>query len=262
MTEPLENLILSIELPLAIVTLNRPAKMNALNRATLTDLVAAFAHLRGLVGLRAIILTGAGDKAFAAGADIAELATLDAVAGHALSQRGNEVFQAIAEFPIPIIAALNGMALGGGLELAMACTLRLAAEHAKLGQPEVKLGLIPGYGGTQRLARLIGSGPALELILAGDPISATEALRVGLVNHVLPAAELLPAAEALARRIAANAPLAVSFCLEAVRQGLDMSLAQGLAHEASLFGLVCSTGDMKEGTRAFLDKRPARFEGK
>lgn len=262
MTEPLENLTLEVGLPLATVTLNRPAKMNALNRATLVELAQVFTHLRTVAGLRVIILTGAGDKAFAAGADIAELATLDAVSGHALSQQGNQVFQTIAEFPLPVIAALNGMALGGGLELAMACTLRLAAEHAKLGQPEVKLGLIPGYGGTQRLARLVGSGPALELILGGDPIAAGEALRLGLINHVVPAGELMPAAEALARRIAANAPLAVSFCLEAVRQGADMSLDQGLALEASLFGLVCSTADMKEGTRAFLEKRAARFEGK
>lgn len=262
MTEPLENLSLKIELPLATITLNRPSKMNALNRATLAELEGVLHHLREVEGLRAIVLTGAGEKAFAAGADIQELAALDAVAAHALSQRGNEVFQALANMPVPVIAALNGVALGGGLELALACTLRLAAEHARLGQPEVKLGLIPGYGGTQRLARLIGSGPALEIILSGEPISATEALRLGLVNRVLPAADLLPAAEALARRIAANAPLAVSFCLEAVREGLNASLEQGLALEASLFGLVCSTADMKEGTRAFLEKRAAHFEGK
>ncbi|MGH9518929.1 MAG: enoyl-CoA hydratase/isomerase family protein [Terriglobales bacterium] len=262
MIEPLENLRLKVELPLATITLNRPSKKNALNRATLAELEAVLHHLRGLEGVRALILTGAGEKAFAAGADIQELASLDAVAAHALSQRGNAIFQLLADMPIPVIAALNGVALGGGLELALACTIRLAAEHARLGQPEVKLGLIPGYGGTQRLARLIGSGPALEIILSGEPVSAAEALRVGLVNRVLPAVELLPAAETLARRIAANAPLAVSFCLEAVRQGLNASLEQGLALEASLFGLVCSTTDMKEGTRAFLEKRAAQFEGK
>lgn len=256
------NLELSLALPLATLRLNRPAKLNALNAATLAELGQALEFLRGLDGLRAVILTGAGEKAFAAGADIAELAALDAAAGRETSRRGNAVLRALETFPVPVIAAINGFALGGGLELALACAIRLAAEHAKLGQPEVKLGLIPGYGGTQRLARLVGRGAALEMILAGDPITASEALRVGLVNRVVPAAELLPAAEALAQRIAANAPLAVGFCLEAVRQGGDMDIESGLALEAALFGLSCSTADMKEGTRAFLEKRAPRFEGK
>jgi enoyl-CoA hydratase len=259
---PLQNVVLTVELPLARVTLSRPAKLNALNRATLEELSRVFGHLRGLEGLRAVILTGAGEKAFAAGADIAEIAALDPLAARGFSQAGNDLFRLIELFPVPVVCAINGFALGGGCELAMACTLRLASENAHLGQPEVKLGLIPGYGGTQRLARLIGRGPALEMLLAGDPISAAEALRLGLVNHVVPQAELLPAAEALARKIAANAPRAVEFCLEAVRRGLDMGLEEGLALEANLFALSCSTEDMKEGTRAFLEKRAPRFHGR
>src|SRR6185312_3191344 len=195
---PLENVTLTTEWPLARVTINRPAKLNALNRATLDELSRVFEHLRGAAELRAVILTGAGGKAFAAGADISEIAALDALAARRFSQAGNDLFRAI-----------DGFALGGGCELAMACTLRIASDNAWLGQPEVKLGLIPGYGGTQRLARLIGRGPALEILLAGDPVNAAEALRLGLVNHVVPPPDLLPTAEALARKIAANAPRAV-----------------------------------------------------
>lgn len=252
----------ALELPLARVTIDRAAKLNALNLATLAELRLAFDHLRQVQGLRVVILTGAGEKAFVAGADIAEIGALDAVAAREFSQRGNQLFLDIERFPLPVIAAVNGFALGGGLELAMACTLRIAGENAKLGQPEVKLGLIPGYGGTQRLARLIGAGPALELILAGDPIPAAEAHRLGLVNRVVPQAGLSAAADELAVKIAANAPLAVQFCLQAVRLGADMSLEQGLALESSLFALSCATEDMKEGTRAFLEKRAPRFEGR
>jgi len=258
----LATLQLDIQLPLARITLNRPDKLNALNRALLAELRQAFGHLRGLHGLRCVVLTGAGPKAFAAGADIAEIGALDAVAAHAFSQAGNDLFRQIENFPVPVLCAINGFALGGGLELAMACALRFASENAWLGQPEVKLGLIPGYGGTQRLARLVGTGPALEMILAGDPVSAADALRLGLVTRVLPAAELLPAIEDLGRKIAANAPLAVQYALHAVRQGAEMPIEQGLALEASLFALSCSTADMQEGTRAFLEKRAAKFEGR
>jgi len=259
---PLENVTLTTEWPLARVTINRPAKLNALNRATLDELSRVFEHLRGAAELRAVILTGAGGKAFAAGADISEIAALDALAARRFSQAGNDLFRAIELFPVPVLCAVNRFALGGGCELAMACTLRIASDNAWLGQPEVKLGLIPGYGGTQRLARLIGRGPALEILLAGDPVNAAEALRLGLVNHVVPPPDLLPTAEALARKIAANAPRAVEFCLEAVRRGLDMSIEEGLAFEANLFALSCSTQDMKEGTCAFLEKRAPQFHGR
>lgn len=257
-----QNIQVETDGPLGRVTLSRPEKLNALNLATLTELDQGFEQLRQQAGLRVVVLTGAGEKAFAAGADISELAGLGAVEARAFSQRGNDLFRQIERFPLPVIAALNGLALGGGLELAMACTLRVAAEHAKLGQPEVKLGLIPGYGGTQRLARLIGPGPALQMVLSGEPIASGDALRLGLVNQVVPAPELAGAATAMAGKIAANAPLAVQFALQAVREGSQMSLEQGLALEASLFALSCSTEDMKEGTRAFLEKRAPRFTGR
>jgi enoyl-CoA hydratase len=258
----MENLRVESDGVIARVTLDRPAKLNALNLATLAELQRTFAELRGVPELRVVILTGAGEKAFAAGADVSELAALDAVRGREVSHAGNEVFLDIERFPHPVIAAINGFALGGGLELAMACTIRIASDNAKLGQPEVKLGLTPGYGGTQRLARLIGQGRALELILSGDPVSAQEAYRLGLVNRVVAPAELAAAATELATKIAANAPLAVTYCLEAVRRGAEMSLDEGLALEASLFALSCATEDMKEGTGAFLAKRPAVFKGR
>lgn len=258
----LETIRLQLEPPLARITLQRPEKLNALNRALLGDLGLALDFCRQQPELRVLILTGAGEKAFAAGADIGEIAALSPVEARAFSQAGNALFRALESFPLPVLGAINGFALGGGLELAMACTLRLASEDAKLGQPEVKLGLIPGYGGTQRLARQVGSGPALQMLLSGEPISAAEALRLGLVNAVLPPAELLSATEALARKIAAQAPLAVRYCLEAVRQGAEMGLEQGLALEASLFALCCASEDMKEGTRAFLEKRAPQFHGR
>lgn len=256
-----ENILLELTPPIARLVINRPGKLNALNAATLNDLEAALEQLRDEAGLRAIVLTGAGEKAFVAGADIEELAALDPLAAAAMSRRGNDLFARIADFPVPIIAAINGFALGGGLELALACSIRLAAESARMGQPEVKLGLIPGYGGTQRLARLVGTGRALEMILTGDPITAPEALRIGLVNAVVPAAELAAAAEKLARRIAANGAVAVRLAQQAVRQGTEMGLESALALESSLFALACTSADMKEGTRAFLEKRPPRFTG-
>jgi enoyl-CoA hydratase len=246
---------------LARVTVHRPEKLNALNRRVVEELDSCFAALQEDLEVRAVILTGAGEKAFVAGADIAELAELTALSGREMSLRGQQVFNRIENLGKPVIAAVNGYALGGGCELAMACTLRLAAEHARFGQPEVKLGLIPGYGGTQRLARLVGKGRAHEIILTGEPLSAAEAYRIGLVHQVVPAEELLPAAEALARKIMANAPLAVKFALEAVNHGMEMTQQEGQFLEATLFGLCSTTADMKEGTRAFLEKRPAQFTG-
>jgi enoyl-CoA hydratase len=246
---------------IGFVTINRPEKLNALNHTVMTELFDCFQALQKDASVRVVILTGSGAKAFVAGADIGELAALDGAGGEATSQFGQQVFSLIEDLGKPVIAAINGFALGGGCELAMACTLRLAAETARLGQPEVKLGLIPGYGGSQRLPRLIGKCHALELILTGEPITAPEAYRLGLVNQVVPAAELLPAAEKLAQKIIANAPLAVKFALEAVHHGMEMPLAEGQSLEAALFGLCCATTDMKEGTRAFLEKRPAKFSG-
>lgn len=246
----------------AWVTISRAEKRNALSRGVLEALGETFEHLQSDSELRAVVLTGAGEKAFAAGADIGELATLDPLQARALSHATDRLFLTLERFPVPVIAAINGYALGGGLELAMACPLRLAAEHAQLGQPEVKLGLIPGYGGTQRLPRLIGTQAALAMILTGEPISAGEALRLGLVLQVVPGAELKSAAATLAARIAAQAPLAVQFALQAVRAASASSLEEGLELESSLFALCCATQDMKEGTRAFLDKRAPEFRGR
>lgn len=256
------NVKLEIKPPLARITIDRPEKMNALNLATIAELEQAFATVAAEAAVRAVVVTGAGEKAFVAGADIGELAALDPIAGREYGRRGQALFRAIELSPKPVIAAINGHALGGGLELALACSFRIAAEHAKLGQPEVKLGLIPGYGGTQRLPRLIGAGRALEMLLTGEPITAPAALACGLVNAIVPAAELLSRAETLAAKAAANAPLAVRLCLEAVRRGLEMNLEEGLYLESSLFALCCGSADMKEGTRAFVEKRAARFEGR
>ena len=209
-----------------------------------------------------VILTGAGEKAFVGGADINELAVQTPVEGKEMSVHGQKILDLIEHLGKPVIAAVNGYALGGGCELALACTIRIASENARLGQPEVKLGLIPGYAGTQRLPRLVGRGRALEMVLSGEPVSAAEAYRIGLVNQVVPAQDLIAAAEKLAQKILANAPLAVKFALEAVNHGLEMTQAEGQFLEANLFGLCCTTADMKEGTRAFLEKRPARFIGK
>jgi enoyl-CoA hydratase len=244
------------------VTVSRPEKLNALNHKVIEDLLACFQALEKDDEVRAVILTGAGEKAFVAGADINELTLQSPVEGKEYSLRGQKLLALIENLGKPVIAAINGYALGGGCELALACTLRLASESARLGQPEVKLGIIPGYAGTQRLPRLVGKGRALEMILSGEPVTAQEAYRIGLVNQVVPAPELMAAAEKLAQKIMANAPLAVKFALEAVNHGLEMSEAEGQFLEATLFGLCCTTADMKEGTRAFLEKRPAKFVGK
>jgi len=256
-----ENLLTEKSGAAVRVTVNRPEKLNALNAQVIAELERCFQTLREDREVRAVILTGAGEKAFVAGADIGEIASLTPLEAREFAQRGQKVFDQIENLGKPVIAAVNGYALGGGCELAMACTLRIASENARFGQPETKLGLIPGYGGTQRLARLLGKGRALELLASGEPISAQEAYRVGLVNQVVPAKDLIPACEALAGKIVANAPLAVKFVLEAVNRGMEMPLAEGLALEASLFGLCCATEDMKEGTQAFLDKRSPKFTG-
>jgi enoyl-CoA hydratase len=226
------------------------------------ELRAAFTDIREDASLRAAILTGTGEKAFVAGADIHELAQQDAVQGKIFAQRGQAVLDLIENLGKPVIACINGFALGGGCELALACTMRLASENAKLGQPEVKLGIIPGYGGSQRLPRLVGKGVAMQIVLSGEMISAQEALRVGLVNEVTAPADLIPRAEAIAQKILANAPLAVQYAMEAVNKGMEMTLAEGLFLEASLFAVCCSTEDKKEGTTAFLEKRTAQFQGK
>jgi enoyl-CoA hydratase len=257
-----ENILFEIREPLAIITLNRPKVLNALNRATFSELETAFTELAASDSIRAILITGSGEKAFAAGADIQELTHLSATEGQQLSARGQRVFDLIENCGKPVIACINGFALGGGCELAMACTLRLASETAKLGQPEVKLGLLPGYGGSQRLPRLIGKGAALKLLLTGEIISAAEAYRLGLVDEVLPSAELLPRAEKLALTIAANAPLAVRHTLAAVHAGYDIPLRQALDLEAAFFGLCCASEDKAEGTKAFLEKRSAVWKGR
>lgn len=257
-----ENLLFEKRDYIGRVTFNRPKLLNALNWRTVDELDAVFSEAKNDADIRVLILTGAGDKAFVAGADINELAQLTPSTGRAASLRGQGVFRKLETLGKPSIAAINGFALGGGCELALACSIRLASRTAKLGQPEVKLGIISGYGGTQRLARLCGKGMAHELCLTGEMISADEALRIGLVNHVYEPADLLPAAEAMAKKIASTAPLAVQFAMEAIERGIEMPQEEGLFLEASLFGLSCATSDMREGTRAFLEKRPPRFEAK
>jgi enoyl-CoA hydratase len=257
-----ENLLLEKKNSIAYVTVNRPKVLNALNLATMEELRAAFHDIKNDDGIRVVILTGSGEKAFVAGADIGELAKQDAVMGKKYAHRGQSVLNLIENLGKPVIACINGFALGGGCELALACTMRLASENAKLGQPEVKLGIIPGYGGSQRLPRLVGKGLAMQHILAGEMITAQEAHRIGLVNEVTAAADLIPRAEAIATKIIANAPLAVQYAMEAVNKGMEMTLAEGLFLEASLFGVCCATEDKKEGTAAFLEKRPAAFKGK
>jgi enoyl-CoA hydratase len=257
-----ENILLELRESFAVVTLNRPKVLNALNRATLGELDAAFDELTANDTVRAVLLTGAGEKAFAAGADIQELAAVSAVEGQELALRGQRIFTKIENLGKPVIACINGFALGGGCELAMSATLRLASETARLGQPEVKLGLIPGYGGTQRLPRLVGKGAALKLILTGEMISTAEALRIGLVDEVVPAAELLARGIQLAQAIGGVAPIAVRQAIAAVHAGYDLPLGEALALEASLFGICCATADKAEGTRAFLEKRAAGWSGK
>jgi enoyl-CoA hydratase len=247
---------------IAYVTFNRPKVLNALDGATWSALRAAFDRARDDDAVHGVILTGAGDKAFVAGADIRELAHVTAVEAERSSRVGQEVLDRIENLGKPVVAAINGFALGGGCETAMACTLRIAVAHAKFGQPEVKLGLLPGGGGTQRLPRLVGRGRALQLILTGGTIDAQEAWRIGLVNEIVPAAELIPRAEAILKEIAANAPVAVRYALEATHKGLDTSQVEGLALEASYFGLCAATADKNEGTAAFLERRAPRFAGR
>ena len=259
---PLENLLYAKQGPIAYVTLNRPRVMNALSHRTWEDLRAAFEDARDDAAVRGVILTGAGDRAFIAGADISELAHLSAVEASTSSSFGQAVLDLVENLGKPVIAAVNGFALGGGCETAMACTIRIASENAKFGQPEVALGLVPGGGGTQRLPRLVGKGRALQLILSGEMISAQEAHRIGLVNEVVPAAQLIARAETILRRIFSNAPVAVRLSLEAVHKGMETSQEEGLSLEAAYFGLCAATDDKKEGTSAFLEKRPARFQGR
>ncbi|WLA85143.1 enoyl-CoA hydratase-related protein [Bradyrhizobium elkanii] len=244
------------------MTVNRPKVLNALNVPTWQDLRTAFEAAQNDVAVRGVILTGAGDKAFIAGADISALAQATAIEAERSSRLGQQVLDLIENLGKPVVAAINGFALGGGCETAMACTIRIAVEHAKFGQPEVKLGLIPGGGGTQRLPRLVGKGRALQLILSGGIISAGEAHRIGLVNEIVPASDLIPRAEAILNEIAANAPLAVTFALDATNKGLETSQSQGLALEASYFGLCAGTEDKTEGTSAFLEKRAPQFHGR
>jgi enoyl-CoA hydratase len=247
---------------IALVTVNRPDKLNALSAAVIGELHDAFSRIAGDAGIRAAILTGAGEKAFVAGADINELAVLTPVEARDYAARGQRTLRMLETGTKPSVAAVNGFALGGGLELAMACTVRFASENAKLGQPEVKLGIIPGYGGTQRLPRLVGRGRALELLLAGEPITAAEAYRIGLVNAVVPQAELLAHSRAWLAKVLANGPLALGLVMEAVDVGLDSGLDEGLRFEAAAFGVSAATEDRREGTRAFLEKRKPAFAGK
>ena len=251
----LKNLRLEKRPPVAVVTLDRPKALNALNGETLNELDTLIDDLGADAAVHVVLLAGAGDRAFAAGADIRELAAVPAAEGRAFSLRGQSVFRHIETLGKPVIACIQGFALGGGCELAMACTLRIASEDARLGQPEVKLGVIAGYGGTQRLPRLVGRGAALKILLTGAVIDAREALRIGLVDEVVPASELMARAEALAHEIAANAPLAIAETLRAVDEGLGLPLELALLREAGRFGELCATADKAEGTAAFLDKR-------
>jgi len=257
-----EHLLIDRDGAVAIVTINRPGVLNALSTQTLDELRRAILELKYDETVRAVVLTGSGEKAFIAGADINELAVQTPTTGREHALAGQHVLDLIEHMGKPVIAAINGYALGGGCELAMACTIRIASETAKLGQPEINLGIIPGYAGTQRLARLVGRGRALEMLLTGDHITAQEAHRLGLVNRVVAAGDVLPQAKALAASLAAKAPIAIRYILDAVHKGLEMPFAQAQVFEATLFGLVASTDDMHEGTRAFLDKRKPAFKGR
>lgn len=257
-----ENLIFEKKDGVAIITVNRPKVLNALNWKTMEELGDVFLSVKADADLGAAILTGAGDKAFIAGADIGELAVQTPIPGKEAIEKGQAVLNIIENLPKPAIAAVNGYALGGGCEIAMACHIRIASRNAKFGQPEVKLGIMPGYGGTQRLARLVGKGKAMEIILTGEMIDAEEALSIGLVNKVVESQELLPAAEALARTILKRGPLAVRFAIEAINKGLEMPLEEGLRYEANLMGIIFSTEDKLEGTRAFLEKREPKFKAR
>ena len=257
----LDNVLYEKKGAIAYVTLNRPKVMNALNTPTWSDLRTAFENASDDQAIRGVILTGVG-KAFIAGADISELAHVSAFDAEQSSRFGQEVLDTIENLGKPVVAAINGFALGGGCETAMACTIRIAADAAKFGQPEVKLGLLPGGGGTQRLARLVGKGRALQLILSGEMIDAQEAWRIGLVNEVVPAVDLITRSETILGQISANAPIAVKLSLEAVNRGMETSQDEGLRLEASYFGLCASTEDKREGTSAFFEKRVPQFHGR
>jgi enoyl-CoA hydratase/carnithine racemase len=257
-----DNLLLERDGTTAVVTINRPQVRNALNSSTIDELRRLILELKHDVSVRAVVITGAGEKAFVAGADINELAVQRPAEGKEHALRGQHVFDLIENMGKPVIAAINGYALGGGCELALACTLRVAADTARLGQPEVNLGIIPGYGGTQRLSRLVGKGVALDLLLSGRHITADEAFRIGLVNRVVAASELMNAARQLASELGEKAPLAVQYIIEAVNRGMEISFDKGQFLEATLFGVIASTDDMREGTTAFLQKRKAEFKGR
>ncbi len=258
---PYASIELSVADRVARITVNRPDKLNALNAATIGELGEAIDEVRQREDIGGVILTGAG-RAFVAGADISELAAQTPMQARQRALRGQQIFRRFETSPKPVVAAVNGFALGGGCELAMACHVRVASEAAKFGQPEVKLGICPGYGGTQRLPRLVGTGRALQLLMTGEMIDAPEAYRIGLVNRVVPAAELLTAADAMLRQMLANAPLALASCIEAVVRGTETSLDDGLSLEANHFALLAASQDMTEGTRAFLEKRPPVFAGR
>jgi enoyl-CoA hydratase len=259
---PFQNITLEVSEQVATLTVNRPDKLNALNDLTISELGEAVEEIRRRDDVGGAILTGTGNKAFVAGADIGELAKQGPIEGRERARRGQHVLRRIETSPKPIIAAVNGFALGGGCELAMACHVRIAAENAKFGQPEVKLGIGPGYGGSQRLPRLVGQGRALELILTAEMISAQEAHRIGLVNAVVPASDLMSTATAMLRKILTNGPVAVALSIEAVVRGMELPLEDALQLEADQFGLLASTDDMREGMRAFLEKRPPQFTGR
>jgi enoyl-CoA hydratase len=257
-----ENITCEIKGAIAYLTINRPKALNALSQATLVEIKSALEDTRDNTTVRGVILTGAGNRAFVAGADISEIATISAVEAAEFTRRGQSVLDLIENLGKPVIAAVNGFALGGGCEIAMACTLRLATENAKFGQPEVKLGVTPGFGGTQRLPRLIGKGLALQMILTAEAIDAREALRIGLINEVVAPDRLIARAEEILRLINANAPLAVRFSIEAVNRGLDVGQAEGLLIERALFAVCASSQDKHEGTSAFLEKRTPQFNGR
>ena len=258
----LQNVLFEVRNQIAYVTVNRPKVLNALNDQTMEELKHVFLDIRQRSDALAAILTGSGEKAFIAGADINELATQSPIEGKDRSRRGQHILGIIENLGKPVVAAINGFALGGGCEISMACTLRLASDNAKLGQPEVKLGLMAGYGGTQRLVRLVGLGRALELLLVGEPISAQRAYEIGLVNGVYPQAELIAQCEKWIQKMLTNGPIALKLSMEAAHRGIQMTLEEGLNLEATLFGLICTTDDMKEGTRAFLEKRTAQFKNR
>ncbi|MEP6690086.1 MAG: enoyl-CoA hydratase-related protein [Gemmatimonadaceae bacterium] len=256
------NLSLVVADRIATLTVNRPDKLNALNDQTISELGEAIEQIARDPNIGGVILTGAGQKAFVAGADIAELSTQGPIDGRERALRGQRIFSRFEQSTKPVIAAVNGFALGGGLELALACHIRIASDNAKLGLPEVKLGIGPGYGGTQRLARLVGKGRALQLILTAEMIDANEAYRIGLVNRIVPQSELVAAAESMMKQMLAQGPIALALCIEAVNRGFDLPLDEGLAIEANHFGLLASTEDMREGMRAFLEKRTPKFTGR